>query len=42
MVDYKIIKYCKACKIRFVVMKGEAKRYYCDKCQLKINKEVKK
>jgi len=34
MVDYKIVKYCRWCKERFVVSKGESKKYYCDSCQL--------
>ncbi len=38
MVDYKIVKYCRLCKKRFVVNKGESKRYYCDECQLRIDK----
>ena len=29
------------CKKRFVVDRSEAKRNYCDDCQLKINKEHK-
>ena len=39
MVDYKIIKYCRLCRKRFVVNKGESKKNYCDDCQLKIDKE---
>lgn len=37
MVDYKIVKFCRLCKARFVVHKSEAKRNYCDDCQLKIS-----
>jgi len=39
MADYKIVKYCRLCKKRFVVNKGESKKRYCDDCQLKIDKE---
>ncbi|MFC1768611.1 hypothetical protein ACFLZX_02510 [Nanoarchaeota archaeon] len=39
MVDYKIVKNCMWCRKRFVVSKGEAKRYYCDECQIKVNKQ---
>jgi hypothetical protein len=42
MVEYKIIKYCRSCKKRFVVNKGEAKIYLCKDCQLKADKEVRK
>ena len=33
MVDYKLVKYCKLCKKRFVVDKNESRKFYCDKCQ---------
>ncbi|HJN57120.1 MAG: hypothetical protein QF436_03365 [Candidatus Woesearchaeota archaeon] len=39
MVDYNIVKHCRYCKTRFVVNKSEAKKIYCDACQVKINKE---
>jgi hypothetical protein len=39
MVDYKIVKYCRSCKKRFVVNKGESKKNFCDNCQVKFNKE---
>jgi hypothetical protein len=39
MVDYKIVKYCRLCRERFVVHKGEAKRLYCDRCEKRIAKE---
>ena len=39
MADYRIIKYCRLCKKRFVVNKGESKKNYCDDCQLKMDKE---
>ena len=37
MVDYNIIKYCRLCKIRFVVNKSESKNNYCDDCQKKLD-----
>jgi len=40
MVDYNIVKHCRACRTRFVIRKGEYKNY-CNSCQLKINKEQK-
>ncbi|MFH0867916.1 MAG: hypothetical protein V1831_01265 [Candidatus Woesearchaeota archaeon] len=40
MVDYNIVKYCRSCRTRYVIRKGEYKNY-CDDCQLKINKEQK-
>ncbi len=33
MVDYNIVKFCRACRKRFVVNKGENGKHYCDKCQ---------
>jgi ribosomal protein L37AE/L43A len=39
MVDYKIVKYCRLCKKRFVVNKGESKIIYCDDCKLKIENQ---
>jgi len=41
MVDYKIVKHCIWCRKRFVVHKSEAKKNYCDTCQVKVNKERK-
>ncbi|MEA3429944.1 MAG: hypothetical protein U9R08_01590 [Nanoarchaeota archaeon] len=41
MVDYKIVKYCRLCKKRFVVPKSESKKYYCDECQIRIDKTQK-
>jgi hypothetical protein len=37
MVEYKIVKYCRLCKERYVVSKGEAKKFYCDKCYARMN-----
>jgi len=45
MIDYKIVKYCRACRVRFVVNKDESKKNYCDSCQSKFKQnyeEVKK
>ena len=39
MIEYKIIKYCRRCRKRFVVNKGESKKNYCDPCQKIIEKE---
>jgi hypothetical protein len=39
MADYKIVKYCRMCRKRFVVNKTESKQYYCDDCQSKVDKE---
>ena len=39
MADYNIVKYCRLCKKRFVVGKSEAKKNYCDVCQLKVGNE---
>jgi hypothetical protein len=42
MVEYRLVKYCRICRKRFIVNKGESKKYYCDECQLKVNKEREK
>ena len=39
MAEYNIIKYCRLCKKRYVVKRTEAKKHYCDDCQIKMNKE---
>jgi uncharacterized Fe-S radical SAM superfamily protein PflX len=39
MVDYRIVKYCRLCKKRFVVDKSENKKNYCDECQKKLDKD---
>ena len=36
MVDYRIVKYCGLCKVRFVVNKGENKKIYCETCYQKV------
>ena len=33
MADYRIVKYCRMCKKRYVVDKGQSKKNYCDDCQ---------
>jgi len=38
MVEYTIVKYCKMCRKRFLVNRGESKRYYCNDCESKANK----
>ena len=40
--DYKIIKFCRLCKARFVVPRGESKKYYCEKCQEMVSKQRQK
>ncbi|MBR9675420.1 hypothetical protein GOV05_00235 [Candidatus Woesearchaeota archaeon] len=42
MVDYKLVKYCRTCKTRFVVPKSEAKKNYCDACQKRFEEKIKK
>jgi len=37
MAEYKIVKYCRMCRKRFVVNKGQSKIYYCEECQNKVN-----
>jgi len=37
--SYKIIKYCRGCKTRMVVSKGESKKNYCDKCLKNFEKQ---
>lgn len=39
MVNYKIVKHCRRCKVRYVVMKGQNRKNYCDDCQKKLDKE---
>lgn len=33
MADYKIVKHCRLCKVRYVVARSESKKNYCDRCQ---------
>ena len=39
MVEYNIVKYCRLCKKRFVVNRGESKKNLCNDCQLEIDNE---
>lgn len=39
MADYRFVKYCRLCKKRFLVGKGEKRKNYCDKCQAIASKE---
>ncbi len=39
MVDYNIVKHCRACKKRFVVSKKNSGKNYCSKCQKEFNKD---
>ncbi|HLC62438.1 MAG TPA: hypothetical protein VJI52_05475 [Candidatus Nanoarchaeia archaeon] len=41
MIDYKIIKFCKFCRVRFVVHKVESKRNLCKECQAKYDKGIR-
>jgi hypothetical protein len=36
MIDYKLVKYCRLCNVRFVVERGMARTIYCTKCQKKV------
>ena len=36
---YRIVKYCRTCRKRFLVNKGESKKNYCDECEAKFNQE---
>ncbi|MBU1975777.1 MAG: hypothetical protein KKG59_05220 [Nanoarchaeota archaeon] len=42
MIDYRIIKHCRLCKIRFVVNKDQSKKNYCDKCEKITKRRMKK
>lgn len=41
MVDYRIVKYCRLCKKRYLVNRGEKVNNYCSDCIKKFNKEEK-
>ena len=41
MVQYKIVKFCKFCRARFVVPNGESKRSLCSKCEEKYREQQK-
>ncbi|HLD42566.1 MAG TPA: hypothetical protein VJB08_01105 [Candidatus Nanoarchaeia archaeon] len=38
MVDYNIIRYCRLCKKRMVLKKGEF-AFYCADCKLRLDKQ---
>jgi ribosomal protein L37AE/L43A len=38
MVAYKIVKYCRMCKTRFVVMREESKINLCEDCRKRMAK----
>ena len=38
MVNYRIVKYCRLCKKRFVVDKSDSKINYCSDCQTRMDK----
>jgi hypothetical protein len=42
MVEYRIVKYCRLCKKRFVVPKAKAKVVYCEHCQERIEQSEQK
>jgi hypothetical protein len=42
MADYRIIKYCRMCKKRYIVEKGESKKDYCDECRERFLKQKEK
>lgn len=41
MNDYRMVKYCRLCKKRYLINKGEKIRNYCEDCQKKFVKEGK-
>ena len=38
MSDYRIVKYCRMCKKRYLVNKGESRKNYCDDCEIRLTK----
>ena len=38
MITYRIVKYCRSCRKRYLVNKGESKKNYCDDCHDKVQK----
>jgi len=36
MAGYKIIKFCRMCRKKFIVNKGESKIIYCEDCDKKV------
>ncbi len=41
-INYRIVKYCRLCKKRYLVNKGEVKKVYCEGCFDKMFKNRKK
>ena len=41
MADYKIVKYCRRCRKRFVVQKGQSAIIYCGDCEKIVRSEQK-
>ena len=39
MVEYKIVKYCRMCRVRFTVGRRDSKMNFCEKCQKRVDKE---
>ena len=39
MADYRIVKYCRKCNVRYLVNKGEDKKIFCKDCYAKKLKE---
>jgi ribosomal protein L37AE/L43A len=42
VIAYKIIKFCRRCKTKFKVNKGESKIIYCEDCHKIIKDEIHK
>lgn len=42
MVGYRMVKYCRLCKTRFLINQGEKNQNYCDSCIKKFRKEEEK
>ena len=42
MVGYRIVQYCKLCKKRYIIEKGEKKSYYCEACKERMRKAMQK
>lgn len=42
MAEYRIVKYCRFCKKRMLLEKWDTKKNYCDECQARISRDMKK
>ena len=42
MAGYNMVKFCRLCKVRFVVPKELSKKFYCDACEKKVKIEREK